>query len=534
MSVRSVNSCSATRSMSTAGKLVAMPRWGRVALTFVVLFGACLAIVLDQGRATPFDYSGVRADAEVGEVVPELGTEDPHHYLQIGHDIAEAGDIPGSARRTLNQWPPGMHLYYASLFSMFGSTMPVGVVAGISMALLWAIVLTAYVDLLLRFLHWLVVGAVVSFVLLSELAGNWMLGLGLFWSEGLYTVLVLAAFYAAARAVLAATSRARLAWSGAFGGLIGISAYVRVVSELLGWLMLALLLVWGALTLIRRWRERRRAAAATDADGDTPAAASPRADWHQQLLALAVCVLMFQAVTIPWRLYAERKLHPGNYGWTKATNNVWHDLWTPDDVMRERGQIWLLEGRANSACKVDPDRCREIARYERRQLVPYSGWGRYSELDYRRLAFQTIREHPVAYGSDRLYYFVQAWFWSPENRTPRGAPEHVPDRRGRRRALAVVPPPAAVRARPDRPPVPRPPRRVARAVRDAALRGPLLRHRQAAGGDGSGDPGRDRPRAARPPAHRASRQRKRHHRTGRDRPSRSPTRRRLTSWRSDR
>jgi hypothetical protein len=224
---------------------------------------------------------------------------------------------------------------------------------------------------------------------------------------------MLAAFYAAARAALASSRNRRLAWSGACGGLIGVSAYVRVVSDLLGWLMLALLVVWGVLTLLRRWRRSRRAPEEPDGD-DEP---SSPTDWRQALLALAVCALVFQAVTIPWRVYGERKIHPGSYGWTAATGNVWHNLWIPDAVLIERGQQWLLEGRPNSVCKVDPERCREIARYERKQYVPYSGWGRYTDAEYRRLAIETIREHPVEYAADRVYWFGQAWFWSPWDRT---------------------------------------------------------------------------------------------------------------------
>jgi hypothetical protein len=384
----------------------------RLAATFVLLFGLCLAIALPSGGATQVDPLGARAGDTVSEVLPRLGSEDAFRYVGLGYDIAQHRGIPSSANRTLNLWPPGVSLFYAALFTVFGNDMPVGIVAGVTMAALWALLLTAFVDLLGRHLRGAAVVAFVAIVLMSDVQRDWILGQGLFWSEGLFTWCIGAALYGAMRSALAPSNQERLAWAAAIGAILGVSAYFRSVGDLLGWLMVGLLAVWAGLTLLRAGVARLRTRHGVET--------APRRTWHRELLALALCVVAFEAVTVPWRIYAAQTVRPGNYSWTLQSANLWHDSWTPDRVFRERGlqRVWLLPGRPNTACHVDPDTCRRIAAYERKQLVPYVGWGRYTESEFRRLAIRALMEHPVAFGLDRLTFFRKAWFWKPVGTAP--------------------------------------------------------------------------------------------------------------------
>jgi hypothetical protein len=404
----------------------------RLAITFVVLFGICCLSLFPHGRATTFNLGAGRADSTAEELVPKLTDQDASHYVGLGYDIAQRRRIPVNARvsftqgqpmvrSVLNLWPPGMHLYYAALFAVFGPEMPVALVIGITTAVLWALLLTAFVDLLTRRLQWFAVAILLAVVLVSDVVQERILGDRLLWSEGPFTWLVLAAIYAAARAATARSDATCLGWAAAVGALLGVSAYVRTVADPLGWLMLLVVAGWGAIVLVRRlWRARRvrRDATADAGSGPNAAAVPARSNWNRHLVALLVCTMAFQVVTIPWRVYAAERLRPGNYNWTTATNRYWHESWMPDREFRERAQGWLLVGRPNTACKVDPDTCARIARYERAQLVPYSGTGRYSEEEYRRLAIRAIREHPVAFAADRLYFLNRAWFWQPQERVP--------------------------------------------------------------------------------------------------------------------
>jgi hypothetical protein len=385
--------------------------------TFFVLFAVCLAMVLHDGRATRLDYSGAPANSRIAALLPKLGVGDPHNYLRAGHNIAQEQGIPSESspdgvadRRVLNLWPPGMPLYYAALFTLFGPDMPVGVVAAATMAMLWALLLTAYVDLLARYLHWAAIAAMIGLVLLSDITQDWILGSGVFWSEGLYIWCVLAALYAATRSSTARSERSRLGWAGATGVLLGLSAYVRSISDLLGWLMIAVLVGWGALTVVRRGLHRRQASR-----GDQTSPAVPT--WHKQLLGLLVCAVAFQIVTTPWRIYAAENLRPGNYTWSTEAGVLWRGTWVPDRMLVAQNLKWLLAGGPNTPCKVDQSTCEEIAAHELRQQHPYSGEGRYTTAEYRRLAILALANHPLEYGADRLRYLRTTWFWKTTDRT---------------------------------------------------------------------------------------------------------------------
>ena len=71
---------------------------------------------------------------------------------------------------------------------------------GLVTAGLWALLLTAFVDLLTRRLQWFAIVILLALLLTSDVVQERILGTYLLWSEGPFTWLVLAAIYAAARA----------------------------------------------------------------------------------------------------------------------------------------------------------------------------------------------------------------------------------------------------------------------------------------------------------------------------------------------
>jgi hypothetical protein len=377
--------------------------------TFVVLFGICLAMVLPNGRATPMERAAVPADAPITDLVLSLGDSDANRYLRAGYRTAQLRALPSERRHeeVLDHWPPGMVLYYAALFTVFGPDMPVGVVVGTTTALLWALLLTAYFELLRRHVHWAVAGTMIVLILATDVMREAILGFRLYWSEGLFTWCVLAALYAAIRSASAGSNRARYGWAAATGATLGLSAYVRSVTELLGWLMIVVIVCWAIGSLVRealRRREKRR-------DPARPAVAST---WHKHLLALVLCLVAFHAVTGPWRVYGARKLDRlgdgWEYAWESASLRIFAHVWTPDSPSMPP---YARAARLNTACHVDRTTCRAIAAHERTLEDPYWAEGRYSYSDYRRLAIRAVVRHPVEYAADRMAFLVPAWFLEP-------------------------------------------------------------------------------------------------------------------------
>ena len=58
------------------------------------------------------------------------------------------------------------------------------------------------------------------------------------------------------RSAVSSSERGQLIWAAAVGAALGASAYVRAVSDVVGWLMLALLVVWGILTVLHHATEQ--------------------------------------------------------------------------------------------------------------------------------------------------------------------------------------------------------------------------------------------------------------------------------------
>ena len=225
---------------------------------FVGLFVVLLAITLPDGGGTRFQ--GIPAEATAAEATPKMGLGDSRRYIEVGEELGVDGRLSTANRWVLNYWPPGMHVFYATFFFLLGPDMPVGLVTGIALCAIWALVLTLWVDLLSRWLPVWAVVLVVATLVLADITQEWIFGLGLFWSEGLYTACMLFALYAAARVAIAATTSAARWWAVVVGIGLAASAYVRVTSELVGRALTLLAIVWALGALARRgWRHFRAA-----------------------------------------------------------------------------------------------------------------------------------------------------------------------------------------------------------------------------------------------------------------------------------
>ncbi len=124
------------------------------------------------------------------------------------------------------------------------------------------------------------------------------------------------------------------------GAFLVCAAYAWIVLEVMGLLLTAWLLVLAAIAGVRRLIGRP----------------SEHLMWSALLLAIVVAV--FHIGTVPWRIVAESRFRPGDYWWTSADDVYWHHQWSPDTFLADHGWYWLIDGEANTACEVDPARCR--------------------------------------------------------------------------------------------------------------------------------------------------------------------------------
>ena len=369
---------------------------------FVIVFATLLAIAFPDGRETVF--RGVPATANADEVVPYLGVDDAGRYVGFGRELSL-----GNRANThfFNHWPPGMPVFNAILFRVFGPNMPVALTIAIVAAAVWAAVLTAWLDLLSRLFSVAIAAVIVAAVVLSSVMA-WLFGPGVLMSEGYFTACLLGALYAATRAALTEIDARRLGWASGVGLMLALAAYFRATGELIGRTLTYLVVAWFAFVLaawlFRLVRDREKPSLALVLKS-------------RNLRALLVCVLAFQVLTVPWRIVAAQTVRPGNYAWVTVIDRYWHMQWVPDRVFANPppGFIYrygtiFIAGETNPACKVDPRTCRTIARHELQTTRPYQGIGKYTEAKYHSLAVQALEREPVQWMTRRAALLPDAWF----------------------------------------------------------------------------------------------------------------------------
>jgi hypothetical protein len=379
------------------------PRWTArrawsLTVVFVVILAALLVTAFPDGRAGKSGMD-VPLTAQYDELEPIVGGSDLRWYVELGYELAEHRDVPSEERWRLNFWPPGNYLYWAVLYTMLGPDLPAGVTAAIALAVLFAAILTAYAELFARYYPRWMVGIGLALVVLSDALSKGIFRQYLLMSEGLYTWWMLVALYAALRLALSNSPRARTAWALGAGAALGASAYVRTTSELLGRVLTTIVLVWVVVVVARRaflaMRARRTGAVRA------------RHPWSRSLISLLLCMAAFHAVTIPWRIVAAQTVRPGNYSWSAATNRYWHLQWTTDRVFAANGLAWMPPGGANTACRIEPEKCRTAWRnpHTNPRGIPDR-----VQTRLRDWTLDSMVSHPTEWIRRQLPLPLHAWF----------------------------------------------------------------------------------------------------------------------------
>ena len=78
-------------------------------------------------------------------------------------------------------------------------------------------------------------------------------------------------------------------------------------------------------------------------------------------------------------------------------------------MLKSSGANYLVEGGSNWACNIDPIKCREIAILENSSGQPYSGFGEYTFIEFRNMAFLSALEHPGSFLLNRLDVTLDAF-----------------------------------------------------------------------------------------------------------------------------
>jgi len=145
------------------------------------------------------------------------------------------------------------------------------------------------------------------------------------------------------------------------GASVGAAQYFRWSTFLTIPVMVLFLLVF---ILVRQAHSKRlkysHDKGETQALGVIPSPKSEVANAGHQLVKALVPLLMgWLIVVTPWTVHIALTDDSPSWQWQQASWTC-GDSWQTDEQLISRGGSWLVEGRANWPCEIDPDRCAEI------------------------------------------------------------------------------------------------------------------------------------------------------------------------------
>jgi hypothetical protein len=365
-----------------------------VVITFLVSLAYELWRALPQGFDTLF--FGVPATSSVDRLLPALGSSDAGSYLGAALDLQD-GSISQKYIWVLRLWPPGMPYLLASMIKLGGGASPVLPMVFL-LCILWSLVLAALAGIFLPRRGYVAFAVFSVFWLFSPIFTAWTIQGGVLGSDGLATALGTLVTIGLVWASFVGPGK-RPRWALYVGLGIGLAAlaYLRImwfyaVPAALG--VLAVLAVGRIIVLTIRRRFAKIVAE------------------RRSYIEWAALGATFIALCIPWTIYGETTLHPGNYSWSQG-DYQWSQEWMSDDYLKANGAAFLESGGANWPCDLDPTHCKAIADYELSTSTPYGGLPPNTFVKFQHDSIKVAIAQPGPFIVDRSGVMLRAWLSTP-------------------------------------------------------------------------------------------------------------------------
>jgi len=355
-----------------------------------VLVGAALhdglntQITVAGALVTPLDTNTT--------MIERFGQADAGSYARGAREIVEYGWFKEPSYQVL--WPPGFFVLQAMLLSWLGDAGPILLALIVVSAGIWALVLTALYCLARE-----AFSSAISFLIpLSFLAfpffRQYLIRDGVVFNESLSTALWLFA------SLMVFNSAKKRGWLKPVlaGALFAAAAYIRAQIDLVMLAMTGLLVVLAMLYVF----------------ADRYAIKNSRSRYpglKRELHALVIAILVFHALTIPYRAF---KLAAHRSLMFSTANYYWQYQWMERNEFTPV-QGFILKGGAAAACHVEPELCAKF-RQERTTLgnqpPPYK--------QYQRAATAAFLRHPWEWIVYRVNHLPPYWFSRPSAAMPSG------------------------------------------------------------------------------------------------------------------
>jgi hypothetical protein len=285
-----------------------------------------------------------------------------------------------------NYWPPGMVVVDFLLLQIEAVTgLSIVSLMVVFNAAAWSMLLGSVFVVVRRRRGLVFAGLFALGVLLYSGVSHWALGTGLFYSDSFgalgFCGALLCLFLADERA-----GRRRRTFVILAGVLLATAAYFRATFELVDNALFVGALVLFGVTWLLRWRRI------------APRFTAPAAPVAAALLLSSA---IYFALTLPWRLIAAIKIHPGDLRWSTVSDTIAPSRWRPDSTLTGDASF-LEQGHVNWACELDRVECARVAALELQSSSPYTGGGHFTNAEFDHLTQQAVISHPFQFLGERF------------------------------------------------------------------------------------------------------------------------------------
>ena len=359
-----------------------------VAITWIFF----ILIVLDllpNGLETP--YLGVTVSASPQELLPVLGFSDSGNYLRGAIDLQDL--VIGTDNRWIfNLWPPGQMLLLAIVIKI---GLPPVLTLMIVFAFLWSVIGAV---IFLKASSAKIWYALLPFVLILWFTDSPFLGWnqseGAIGTDGIgAAVLCLLFIYFSIlwRKVMQGT--AFNPWMSGFA----VSATLSFLSHLRIIFLFSIIFSFMLVLAMRIVKQLPKNVSKSRVE--KPSLDKFRGHVTQKTKLLLIILMTFSVSLVPFTVYKSQITD--SISWSNS-DYQWAQRWMTDEYLTKNKAGFLVDGGANWACEIDPDRCEVIQKSELRTQSPYSGFNSYDFAEFRNLAFISILRNPIGFLENRI------------------------------------------------------------------------------------------------------------------------------------
>jgi len=390
-SARSLEGQVSPRKVSFLLYLVLFLGWGIVTFAFL----------LPDGFDTTFSYccqKSLSVFATNAQIQEYFGLSDAGSYAHGGALLLKTGSHlpPGGAPL----WSPGMFLIHAAILKVVGLDGP----ASLGLALLAGLSWTAFCTLLSAVAYQMTARTISlltpAVLFLFPATRDYLLGVGIFYSEPISVALFGAALLLAAASAMQHNWRKAVASGIAFAA----AAYVRSTFEIVMHPAAMLLIVCSLASLIIILLNRRKISR-SDNSGTLAWLGQANGQSFADLKIVAIIFMVFYSLTIPYRLMNLERY--GRASWDFADYYFAYP-WLPDSEFTP-GQNFILRGGGNTACRINKPQCDEFAKRRNQSSNPNA----VSINEYKSAFYRTAISSPFAWLRAKAPVIIEFWFSMP-------------------------------------------------------------------------------------------------------------------------